>query len=375
VAALFGDSTPNNARSRYYARKQACITLGLATGPLIAVIIFLLLSDTWTQPELTVVMTASAVLGVAVSVVMLSFRERARASPADPVESHINTTGQHGRSSAYAEALLDDALRPAQPAEQHSEPLAEPTAQSTHSPPPPPQPPPPPPLPPLPLHPGTPAVNAARDALLGDRVIEPAWGWSRCCGLRARHVPHLIALSNLLQGLGSGIAYKFVPIFCWKELGLRPVATYAIVAGFQMAATLLNFVVRRLASALGPMGAVTVFMSGGCTALAIVIWCYSTPVVVVALLVRGSLMNSIAGTLGATLNDHVGKANRAKWNVVQQFGMATWSGSAFAGGALSDLYGYRHAFLFTLGFHVLATLALLPAIPLVPPEHRRAANK
>lgn len=82
-------------------------------------------------------------------------------------------------------------------------------------------------------------------------------------------------------------------------------------------------------------------------------------------------MNSIAGTLGATLNDHVGKRHRAKWNVVQQFGLVTWSGSAFAGGALSDAFGYRHAFLFTLGFHTLATLVLVPAIPLVPPEHRR----
>ena len=132
--------------------------------------------------------------------------------------------------------------------------------------------------------------------------------------------------------------------------------------------------IRRLAKLLGPLGAVVCFMVGGCSALGVVIFCYSTPIVVVALLVRGSLMNSIAGTLGATLNDHVGRANRAKWNVVQQFGLVTWSGSAFAGGALSDAFGYRHAFAFTLGFHVLATLVLMPAIPLVPPEHRRGSK-
>lgn len=323
MEALFGDSTPQNLRSKWYARKQACITLGLASGPLVAVAIFLFMSNSWTRPELTVVMTVSAVIGVLVSAVMLAFRERhtqeALLSPSQLPEGAASDAAQAAPVAISSSSTVEPLPPPAFTVN------AEVTAAG--------------------------AAEAAQPAL--DAPLPPLWGRSRCCGLRARHVPFLIAASNLLQGLGSGIAYKcvpiarrstplghsqlpvlswlaalsalhpcrFVPIFCWKELGLLPVETYGIVAGFQLIATALNFVIRRLARHLGPLGATVVFfvlsrpdspltdvctaerallsacvqvcfMLGGCTSLAVVIFCYSTPVVIVALLVRAALITS-----------------------------------------------------------------------------------
>ena len=112
------------------------------------------------------------------------------------------------------------------------------------------------------------------------------------------------------------------------------------------------------------------------------------------MLLRGTFMNATFGLTGAVLNDHVAKHERGRWNIAQQVRLVTWSGSAFAGGALIDavgyrpydrhhlphtsvktteafLDGYRCAFLVTLGCHTVATLLLLPLIPLVPPKGSR----
>ena len=181
----------------------------------------------------------------------------------------------------------------------------------------------------------------------------------------------LIAACQLLMGLGSGMAYKYIPIFCWKELGMPPVQTYALVGAFQLIATLNNFVVSRLARFTGPMGAAVLYILLAQLALGVVCVSYHTPTIIVALIVRGTLMNSVGGIIGSTLNDHIQTSRRARWNVVMQFGQVTWSGSAFAGGALADAYGYRSAFSVTVVLHTLSACCLAPLILLVPPEHLR----
>eukprot|EP00966_Prymnesium_polylepis_P207899 4816011-Prymnesium_polylepis.1 len=175
------------------------------------------------------------------------------------------------------------------------------------------------------------------------------------------------------------------------SLGLSPIPTQAIVAGFQLMATLGNFVLERLGRRIGAMGAIVLFSILGCMALAVVALAADRTVVIVALLVRGALMNATTGLTGSVLNDHIPKEKRARWNMAQQVRLVTWSGSAFAGGAIIDaigyrphdvhhlpdtsvktttafIDGYRTAFLCCLGFHTVATLCLMPLVPLVPPK-------
>ena len=146
-----------------------------------------------------------------------------------------------------------------------------------------------------------------------------------------------------------------------QELGLSPIPTHAIIVAQQLAATVLNFAIGRLARWIGPIGAVVVVIGGGVAALgAVCVEATPRAVVVGLLILRGALMNSTAGLTGAVLNDHVEKRHRAKWNMSAQFRQVTWSGSAFAGGALIDAIGYRKTFLFTCGFHAAMGLVLLP---------------
>ena len=343
--ACFGDSTPNHARAKLYARKASFRTVGLSLGPLIAVFVFLLRSNTWTKPELVVVMLISAGNSIVNALLMVLFRD---------VQSTPTAAG-----GERTESLL--------PAEQPRSTSTEPVNDSI-----------------------VPTTAAAGDAAPANAAAssesDPATvtsaldaevaGWRRsCCGIRRRHVPHLIVANNLLLGLGSGVAYKFLPIFCWKVLHLKPVSTYALTASFQLLATLFNFVIRRAGEAIGPMSACVAFQAVGCVAMGVICFCENVPIVITAMVIRGCMMNCTSGTRGAILNDHIEKASRGRWNMGQQLGQVTWSGSAFAGGWLADHVGFRNAFTVTLGLHSLATLCLCPAMPIVPPERARAAAK
>lgn len=303
--AIFGDSTAGAARAKWYTRKAACYTFGLAFGPALTMVIFAAArNDTWTQPELSAVLCAAAAIGVVLAALVLGFRE-VEAPPSQ---------------------LLD-------PAAGDAESAAAPLNATPAAPPP------------------------------------PRW---RC--VRRKHVPILISISSLLGGLGSGMAYKFIPMFCWKELGLSPIPTHAIIVAQQLAATVLNFAIGRLARWIGPIGAVVLFIGGGVAALgAVCVEATPRAVVVGLLILRGALMNSTAGLTGAVLNDHVEKRHRAKWNMSAQFRQVTWSGSAFAGGALIDAIGYRKTFLFTCGFHAAMGLVLLPLVAVVPRGGGRGA--
>ncbi|EOD27753.1 hypothetical protein EMIHUDRAFT_204702 [Emiliania huxleyi CCMP1516] len=201
-------------------------------------------------------------------------------------------------------------------------------------------------------------------------------GGARVGGLCAsRRVAPFLAASSLSLGFGSGIAYKFLPLYCMQSLELTPIATHAIIALMQLTATALNLLIRRLARTTGPIGAAFLFMLVANAALALV--CLSadlpvpTPAIAIAIGVRGAFMNSIGGITGAVLNDHISSEHRGKWATLQSLSKTTWSGSAFIGGALIDAVGYERTFLWPLAFHTLGMCLLLPILRSVPSEPRR----
>lgn len=320
--AIFGDSTPSGAaRVRYYVWKQACATLGLCVGPLVAVLCFALTRDSWTPPELKVVILVCAGTGLLQGGLQLFFREIPRAPIASAATSLLRQQDGLAVTAEY-----DEQQRRQQ------------QTSSTQS--------------PLP-------INEADVA----PFVDP----------RSRYVAPLLSVSSFFLGCGSGVAYKFIPLFCLKTLALSPIATHAIIAGMQLAATAIGLVTGKLArSRLGPIGVVVLFMSTSIGALAVV--CFSGDLelplwaVVAAMLVRGAFANACGGLTGSVLNDHITAENRGKWSIIGQLSRCTWSGSAFAGGVLVDRFSYRRAFLMPLGCHLLATVALLPLLAIVKPN-------
>ena len=194
IEALFGDSTPSGAaRARFYSWKGGLYTLGLASGPLCAILIFSIRGDTWTKPELVVVMLSAEGIGVILACLLCLFRdvrERDDALLHTPTPEHDAATGAAEQAGTHRPTLQGSSDTSVN--------------TTTHDP-----------------------RDEANEAADGETV--------QCCGLTRRHVAPVIAISNLFLGLGSGMTYKFQPLFCWMGLGLSPIQTQAIVASFQYA--------------------------------------------------------------------------------------------------------------------------------------------
>jgi len=215
----------------------------------------------------------------------------------------------------------------------------------------------------------TAAENAAADKGSDDQPRKKNW-----------YVAPLIAASNIWSGMGSGIAYKFIPLFALSPppngLDLSPIAINGILAGMQCLATALGLGAQRLSRAIGPIGAAIAYNTLGITNLALICLSGSEALalpcwaVVTCILLRGAFMNGVGGLTGAVLNDHIAGKNRGKWSVVTQLGMCTWSGSAVLGGALVDRIGYRHTLFVTLGCHTISTCCLLPIVPVTRPDRQ-----
>ena len=325
--ALFGDSTPSgSARVRYYVWKQAAATTGLAIGPFIAVACFLLTHDSWTQPELIVVILVCAAVGLIQGFMQLFFRDM-------PYEPGLDQTSpeQPQPQPRSSEAISAPLLHQSQP-----------SAPDTSSP--------------------TMVINTISGTLTPSVRRRPS----------AAYVAPLIGLSNLALGLGSGVAYKFIPLFCLSTLGLSPIATHAMIGGMQAVATVLGLAATRFARHVGAIGVTVAYMVISVAGLAAV--CASrdlqlgTGTIVAAMVVRGSFANACGGLTGSVLNDHISAKNRGKWSIVSQLSRCTWSASAFVGGVLVDAtHSYERTFLMPLGCHIVAICLLLPLLVIVKP--------
>lgn len=239
LEALYADSTPAGDRARWFTLKGAASNIGMATGPAVAVGIFLATSDTWTPPELSAVILAAAGVGLLEAALLVCLRD-------------VPGGGQHiGDHQTGGGASTDST--------------------------------------------GTgPSAGDGDDGDEGPRPGEDGRRRSSTCDVSV-WIAALVAIQDLLTGLGSGMCYKFQPLFLWQEFALSPVATNAIVASFQIAAALCQILITRLAQCIGGPAAAIIFRAGGVAGLAVVIFSTNRALVFAALIIRGALMNAIDG--------------------------------------------------------------------------------
>lgn len=96
------------------------------------------------------------------------------------------------------------------------------------------------------------ASDAADDATedLQDKLqtITSRWAIPQ---LSTHSVPYLLATSDLLFGLATGMTIKFFPIFFLKQVGLAPVATNFVMAATPLAVAAVAAGSPRLANLIG----------------------------------------------------------------------------------------------------------------------------
>lgn len=341
--AIFADSIESGTRSRLFAYRSSLRTAGGAVGPTVALAVFLTLGDAWRERELIVTILAGVGCLILPSTLLLFFRDHqmlgaeseglhvaAAASAATPPlrsctdAAAAGACGAGGYGAGAGARAGAGSLAPSQSTEAQQQ--------------------------------------AAR---LASR---------RVCGcLTANGIAPLVALSDFLVMLGSGMTIKFFALFFWRGLALGPAEVSAVYVAGPLGISVATIGAQRLSLVLGRLQ-VTLLCKVIGIALLVVIGKLDLHVtdaaayVLPLYLVRTWLMNCTAGLTKSVLNDYVVKRHRAKWNALESLNTFSWSGSALLGGVLIDRFGYQVTFLITAALQASSAACLLPLLLLVQAE-------
>ncbi|KAK9916421.1 hypothetical protein WJX75_002413 [Coccomyxa subellipsoidea] len=216
----------------------------------------------------------------------------------------------------------------------------------------------------------TDALLPEKDVEEGQRGREQAVGRERWLGLTPAAVPYLLAASDTVYGLASGMTIKFFPVFWIQEVQLSPMAVQAMAAAVPFLLALSSYAMHPLALCVGRVHAISsVKLLGGF----LLVWMSvdqsmwrNAPLVVSVYLLRTMANNSTYALQKSILMDFVPKGARARWNSLDSLFVFSWSGSAAFGGFMIAKWGFGAAFLITAVMQLLAWAILLPLVWLVP---------
>jgi len=177
----------------------------------------------------------------------------------------------------------------------------------------------------------------------------------------------IIEMSSLVTAIGSGMTFKFWPLFFKGDFGFSPSGVCAMQLAIWGSISVAVQMSPRLAKKIGRAPAILFLHSLGVLLLfSISLTTFPVAFTVVLVIVRNAVMNSASPLLQSMIMDIVPQKHRGKWSSIQSLRRMTWSGSAFLGGLLSDSHDYRYAFFITACFHSFAALGLVVVAVIAP---------
>ena len=331
LESLFADSVPTGDRATIFSLKYATIQIASATGPLISVLMFYQLGDTWKLDVLRTVLLVGSAIGVGAMIFLVCLQDSAGLGKESEVMALEDDDG-----NALALALQ----------EQEEQEKQEEQRIDLHR-----------------REQQTPNVCCKKSLCGADHLRTTRWIIALCdvatstaAGMTVKFFP----LFFVSEGTGSLLGYKFTPIeLSWVYL-IMPVCTVTV------AVALPRIIKRRW---VGRPLAMIICKTFGIGALYTMVFfdkqC-SSPIAMVSLFIfRTAIMNGSAGIKRSILMDAVPKAHRVRWNSLESITRMTWSGSAALGGWCIDAFGFRQTFLITAIVYTFSTTPLLLLIPIV----------
>eukprot|EP00928_Gymnodinium_smaydae_P032028 TRINITY_DN23316_c0_g1_i1.p1 TRINITY_DN23316_c0_g1~~TRINITY_DN23316_c0_g1_i1.p1 ORF type:complete len:456 (+),score=36.22 TRINITY_DN23316_c0_g1_i1:49-1416(+) len=204
------------------------------------------------------------------------------------------------------------------------------------------------------------AINSPSVSVAGQRCsLSPAssmpswWRWA---------IAALCEATSLVTAIGSGMTFKYWPLFFKVDFKFSPAEVCAMQLGIWLAISASAQMAPALAKQMGRLPAALALHCSGTAALFLIAWQPMSAFIEIPLvLVRNALMNSGGPLVQALIMDLVPQEHRGKWSSIASLRRMTWSGSAFIGGMLSDEHDYRYAFFITACVHSVAGIVLLLA--------------
>merc|ERR1712150_226548 len=173
-----------------------------------------------------------------------------------------------------------------------------------------------------------------------------------------------LATGGVITALGSGMTFKFWPLFFKDDWGFDMaqvcLLNIGVWASIAVSASFLNPI---LLKCLENLSAACFLHFSGTFLLFVISRIAGMPLwaEVSLVILRNALMNSSGPLTQAVVLGLVPNHHRGKWSSISALSRMTWSGSAFLGGMLSDSHDFRYAFFITACVHTVSGCVLIAA--------------
>ena len=334
LGALYADSVPSGARSRSYYWLTCARNVAAMAGPFLTIVYFELSENAWHLRQIEIVIIAG--LTLILPAIVLSYfleeadvdgdartrakrRSRRRATRANEHKAESSTGGEGGAGDcdgvsdgSDGEATEKTPLLCAHSSEHHHD-EKEKRQESEYE------------------SSSTEMRGAAR-----------SYAWL---------IPYVLFSSDIVISMGSGMTFKFLPLFWKDDVNLSPVGVQSIFLVEPLVVILSCYLLFRLSKRIGRALVCMVSVGIAAVMLGLLTFLYyrnATPTVLIATyLIRSFFMRGAYPLRQAILMDSVPTEVRARWKSVDSIGRAGWCGSATLGGWLADKYDYAFTFFIT----------------------------
>lgn len=184
-------------------------------------------------------------------------------------------------------------------------------------------------------------------------------------------VPVLLTLSDIFGALASGMTIKFFPLFFMQRTGLSPAFVSLISAASPMGIAGASVLAQRGSKRLGRVQLSMVTRLVDVLFLVAMAFLPTTAgtarnLLIAVHLVRMAAANCTRPLMRSVLNQFVPREHRAKVNAVDSVRTFSWSGSAALGGILVERLGFEGTFLVTAAIKLGSFLPLLFLVRYMP---------
>lgn len=315
--AIFADLISHGKRDAIYTAKFVLETAGPLIGSGVSLLLFRGQGNTWTLPELAVVMSVGFCLHIT-SMITLMIRIRGAVSTAHHQQQQQQRDEQTENPSS-GEGERSELVASKQPSDEEA----------------------PPP------------------------VIGLPGRWRPLPLVPLQKVPHFVVANDCILVVGSGFITMYFGLFMIQDYGVSPMAMTSLTALSGITTTAMALGFGRMSKTFGRVQTLLIPKTLGPLLLLYIALAHNTSLLPVSLMfvayaMRWGFMNCTAGITRALIMDVVPPRTRARWNAVESFQSASWSGTSVLGGYLTDHYGYSTAFFVTFVFHAIALLVMSP---------------
>ncbi len=310
--SMLANSTVSGDRSGIYSKAHLIDQLGMGTGPLLNILLFLFLGDRWDIEILRSVMAVGIVFSFISSLIILNVRS----------EESLG---------AESEALLSNIG--------HQDEKFGPAADSAD----------------------TSARSRRRQRM--DAVRRKG----------ARYIPHIFLASSFIIGFGAGMTVKFFPVFFRAIYSLQPIAVQGIMGAGLLLTGAATVAAQKFSRRRGRAEMILILQAFSIAALVALAFYPSLWLMIPLFLVRGALMNATSPLSRSIVMDYVNKKQRGVWSSLQTVAWGLfWNVSALLGGFLIGDDNFRLCFLITAGIYVIGMAIIIPLVPVIHREGSEA---